>query len=539
MPVMKARFSNPTFFMTLLFLAFVSVSANAESTPDRTRIPGKSTFSPSGRWAGFVDFGGRWEEMALRILPGGAFPGAVLPAGALLDLPDRSLYGYPLSSVVMQPGGISFAIFEDESGTSPPYAQSGDIPGLESTALSFEGKHLPSEGGSGARIEGRWKRGSSGGAFRLVERPNAAENEEPWALDTSRGILYGTLLRPASVEVSPIVLLLSSAGANDRDGNNFSVPGRNDALRALAQALRALGIASLRYDKRGVGESYRLVEREEDLVFADHIDDAAAVIRIIEKDPRYSRIVVAGHAEGALVGAAAMRQAGAGKVSSRTVSTPGGAANSGVIAGAIEFAGAGIANAASGRMALVVMCASGRGAVETVEAALDEAPERIKAEAAAIMKALRAGKSYATPNPYLADFFRPSWQPYLSSWLRHDLGVEIATLRAPILLVHGERDLQVSLPEFDLLGRLRPEVAAFVVPRMNHVLKDVPPDSDENYRAFTDPSFPLAIGLAELIAAFAGGTPVPPGPVNRRVPADSSAFRDSLSQTGEGVPERR
>jgi hypothetical protein len=64
--------------------------------------------------------------------------------------------------------------------------------------------------------------------------------------------LMGSLETPEGVEKPPVVLIIAGSGPTDRDGNSRMIPGKNNSLRMVAEALSA-GIASLRYDKRGVG----------------------------------------------------------------------------------------------------------------------------------------------------------------------------------------------------------------------------------------------------------------------------------------------
>ena len=97
--------------------------------------------------------------------------------------------------------------------------------------------------------------------------------------------------------------------------------------------------------------------------------------------------------------------------------------------------------------------------------------------------------------------FRPSVQPYLISWLRYDPAAEIARLEIPVLVVQGNTDIQVTLDEAQRLAAAR-GAQPVVIEGMNHVLKTVPADRARQIASYTDPSLPLADGLADRIAAF-------------------------------------
>lgn len=82
-------------------------------------------------------------------------------------------------------------------------------------------------------------------------------------LDTGNGVLQGSLLLPKSEQPVPVALLIAGSGPTDRNGNNPA--GHNDSLKRLAQGLARQGVASLRYDKRGVGASLAAAPNERDL----------------------------------------------------------------------------------------------------------------------------------------------------------------------------------------------------------------------------------------------------------------------------------
>src|SRR5262245_31102311 len=63
-----------------------------------------------------------------------------------------------------------------------------------------------------------------------------------------------TYLRPEGSDRVPIAVIIAGSGPTDRDGN--SLQGlKTDAYKQLAEALADLGIATVRYDKRGLGGS--------------------------------------------------------------------------------------------------------------------------------------------------------------------------------------------------------------------------------------------------------------------------------------------
>src|SRR5690606_22521595 len=74
-------------------------------------------------------------------------------------------------------------------------------------------------------------------------------------------------------------------------------------------ALANEGIASVRFDKRGIGESSYLVKREEDLEIEDYVKDVVGWIEKLKRDSRFQKVVVIGHSEGALIGSIAVNQA--------------------------------------------------------------------------------------------------------------------------------------------------------------------------------------------------------------------------------------
>ena len=127
-------------------------------------------------------------------------------------------------------------------------------------------------------------------------------------LNTKTGIIYGTLLLPNNISNKvPVVILISGSGPTDRDGNNPVM--KNNSLKQLAEALANNGIASVRYDKRGIGESVKAAKSESELRFEDYISDAIDWISFVKQNPKFSKVIIIGHSEGSLIGMNAAKYA--------------------------------------------------------------------------------------------------------------------------------------------------------------------------------------------------------------------------------------
>ncbi|MEI7672823.1 MAG: alpha/beta hydrolase, partial [Deltaproteobacteria bacterium] len=444
----------------------------------------------------------------------------------LVDLPGQSMYRFPVSRLSWSPERVSFRLNTGSAQTSlrfegflirtysptgeqatgsspsgsrgsPEPAPSASGPDKESSAhATLESQAAVSAGASDsafpaalahgpAGVTGAFAGGEVSGIFRLSAMADPGHpDEERVSVEGFSGALPGILrFPPRKREGIPLVIIIAASGSTDRDGNNFNIPGKNDAYRLVAEALAGEGVASFRYDKRGSGEAWGLVHDESFLRFSQYVDDAAEVMTHFRRDGRFSRIVVAGHAEGALVAAAAINRS------------------------------------EGGADAFVALCASANSPLQTVRTQLAGIPAEQAPEAAAILTALADGKDYPEPSGFFADFFRPSFQGYLASWFAYAPERELSEMAVPIVFVHGGRDIQTAETEPDALLTLRPAASAFILPTMNRMLKDVPADEDENYRSITDPSFPLARGLVEVLSAVARLDPVPAWVPRYRLPA--------------------
>ncbi len=129
-------------------------------------------------------------------------------------------------------------------------------------------------------------------------------NDEPVKIPSLGFSLAGTLSKPAAPASGrlPAVVLIGGSGPTDRDEFAFGIP----IFGQLADAIADAGFITLRYDKRGVGQSGG---RLESASFREYADDVRAAVRVLaeRKDVDPKRIVAIGHSEGGLVALMAAR----------------------------------------------------------------------------------------------------------------------------------------------------------------------------------------------------------------------------------------
>jgi pimeloyl-ACP methyl ester carboxylesterase len=295
--------------------------------------------------------------------------------------------------------------------------------------------------------------------------PAAPVSEQPLVLETAGGSVHGTLRLPAGEGKAPVVLIVAGSGPTDRDGNSAMLPGHNDSLKMLAEALAQAGFASVRYDKRGIAASKAAALDESQLRFDTYVEDAAAWIAKLKTDPRFASVAVIGHSEGALIGMLAAERAGAAAYVS--------------LAGVAEGPGAILRTQFAGKL-----------------------PPPLAADNERILASLEQGKPVAEVPPALMPYYRPSVQPYLISWMKYVPAKHIATLRMPVLIVQGTTDIQVGVEQAQALKTARPDAGLVIIAGMNHVLKAVPADAANPIASYGDPSLALHPQLAPAVVGF-------------------------------------
>ncbi|UUW10810.1 lysophospholipase [Flavobacterium plurextorum] len=273
--------------------------------------------------------------------------------------------------------------------------------------------------------------------------------------------LYGTLTVPDEVKKCQVALIIAGSGPTDRNGNNPMM--KNNSLKMLAEALAKNGIASLRFDKRGIGESKASAITESSLVFENYTEDVKSWINFLKLDKRFTQLTVIGHSEGSLIG---------------------------MIAGAKANKFVSIAGA-------------GESADKLIKSQIaSKSNKQLEDMTFPIIDSLKSGNKVNKVDPLLNSLFRPSIQPYLISWFKYDPKTEIKKLTVPVLVLQGNNDLQVSVKDAESLAQANKNSQLAIIDKMNHIMKIIDGDKQANMDSYNNETLPISEVLIEKIVSF-------------------------------------
>lgn len=274
-------------------------------------------------------------------------------------------------------------------------------------------------------------------------------------------LIDGTLLIPDTLKTQPLAIIIGGSGPVDRNGNQQMM--KNNSLKFLAEGLYEKNIATFRYDKRIVKQMKNRSLNEKNIHFGDFIEDAVAVLEYFKNDRRFSKIYIIGHSQGSLVGMVAAQEGANGFVS---------------LAGA------------------------GQEIDDVIVAQLATQSPGLEDNARMAFDDLRANGVSYNYSPALSSIFRKEIQPFIFSWMQFNPQEEIVKLQIPVLIINGDKDIQVQISEAELLKAAKPDADYKIIKNMNHIFKEVEGNDLENSKTYNQYNIPVMPELIDTVAEF-------------------------------------
>ena len=265
-------------------------------------------------------------------------------------------------------------------------------------------------------------------------------NETDVSIAAGEGALAGPLTTPNDEGPFPAALLIAGSGPLDRDGNHKRLP--LSLSKDLARVLNDVGWASLRFDKRGVGQS---TGDYLSTGFYDELADATAALKWLGSHPNITDAVAIGHSAGALYAA--------------EMST-----HEDAVAGAVLLA----YTIKTGEETLIWQAGEiGESVPRWVKGLLKVFGTSIeKQQSKALTKLKNTSK----------DVVRIQGQKINAKWMREFLAYDpepvLRMTTSPLLAITGSKDVQVDPADIDLIAKIAGDHAtAMVINDVDHLLR--------------------------------------------------------------------
>lgn len=307
-------------------------------------------------------------------------------------------------------------------------------------------------------------------------------------------VLAGTLTTPANcTDDTPVVVLVSGSGQQNRDEELFE----HKPFAVIADYLARNGIASLRYDDRGVGGSTGEVV---EATTADFAGDATAALDWLRGLGRFGKTGIIGHSEGGLI-----------------------ACMTGAAEGGPDFIVSVAGPAIKGTRTIayqnkVALMKSGvdENTAEDFRAAVERALEYKLAHPAATelpdadLALLYPQHDLDDTTRKLAASIRGMFVPgdpnrWMLWFLAYDPAADLKALDIPAMLIYGEKDRQVP-PALNktMAEELAPAAIVKEYPGLNHLMQHAATGDVEEYVTIEETISPEV--LADIVSFIGKAT---------------------------------
>lgn len=256
--------------MKNLFIAFILLFTQ--------NVAGQNYSEVAGEWSGAIEISG--QDLNIDFI----FNYLDNELDGTLDIPQQMAFNLPVEFIKAEGDSL---VFQFHTGMGEAV---------------FKGTWNRAE----RSITGTFEQMNDSYPFSIIRKDGEKDNQnrgisgEEIVIPTRQGQASGTLL--LTEEPSPLVILLSGSGSQDRDETvaGFSV------FSEIANLLYQNGVSSFRYDDRGVGNS----TGEADATLPELAEDLEQITGYLSDnyESRVSNIILMGHSQGGLVAAIAAQE---------------------------------------------------------------------------------------------------------------------------------------------------------------------------------------------------------------------------------------
>jgi uncharacterized protein len=388
---------------------------------------------------------------------------------ATLDSPDQGAKGIPVQTVDFQNSKLRLAI----AAAGIEYL--GELQG-EKIIGTFKqgGKEFPLDLSKGSIISEAPKRPQE------PQKPYPYYSEDIIFENNNAHIsLAGTLTLPTKEGVFPAVILISGSGPQNRDEELLG----HKPFLVISDYLTRHGIAVLRFDDRGVGQSKGVFKTA---TSADNASDVQAAVAYLKTRKEIKQIGLMGHSEGGLI-------------------APIVAANNKNVDFIVMLAGTGI----RGDKLLLLqeeLIARVNGTAEkdiqttkkvntkVFEMIVkSENDEQVKKDITKyLLEVLKENQEADKPKgmkdeDFVANQINQITTPWMKFFIKYDPIVNLSLVKCPVLALNGEKDLQVppqenlSIIENCLRKSGNKDVTTKMYPHLNHLFQECSTGSPAEY----------------------------------------------------------
>jgi len=286
---------------------------------------------------------------------------------------------------------------------------------------------------------------------------NAQIQSEEITIQNKEIQLPGTLTY--SQENTPLIIWVHGSGPIDRNGNQPAQNVNANYIKQFRDAVNTKNIAFFSYDKRTANKENSAFLKDTKIM--DFASDAQAAVNHFKNKKIFSEIILIGHSQGSLVAMFASKN----------------------VTKYISIAGAG----------------------ETIDKILVQQISKNNPTLGEAAKqqfdTLRMKGKIEVVHPFLISLFAKPMQSFWSAWMSLNPLEEIKKLTVPVLIIHGNKDLQVNIENAKALHTANLKSKLVIIKNMNHVLKDIQKEED-NLSSYYSNAFPISEKLIETIVSF-------------------------------------